>query len=315
MLWLASIRNSCPDDVQARLLPCLQQSVVTDLDYAAEVLAVYTNDANHATKEVRQTLVAIRAEYVAGAAEWVLRPGTNHPAAQINRLCRIIGGTSRTCQYAAFGDSYLYAVLSARCETWRTALCVHPRPPYEPMTSQYGDKTNDEVRPFLDVPVKTVLAKHDLRVPGCSIQILAAACATLSEICNADGPVVYVDCHIAHALARKVPSVCILTDDFQAQVGAPGSIGVHFNGRVTFSPGCSVADFMIGWLELASKDALPGSTLWELSRFIFGNIPGSLSNRVCSNPPALPKGQDDPVGEAPHERHDGGDLLAVDEPG
>jgi hypothetical protein len=310
LLWLAAIRADDPATVRARLLGCLQTAAVKDPEFMAEVLAVYTGIPDHTSPECRQTMVAIRSTHIKATTTWqpmAATPGDGD--VRRGRLCRIIGGVGRTCPYGAYGDSYMYAVLAMRCESWRMVLTIHPRPPYAEVADQYGERTNEEVRPLLKAPIKTVLMSTDLQIAGCPIRELAAACATLSEICAEDGPTMYCDAHAVLALGHATrPSVCLFTEDFQLAIGAPAPIGVLYKNVIHYEQDGSIANTLLFWLHAAARGAAPGTPLWELGRAVIDGIAGSLSTRAGIVPLELKSGVYT-VGDAPEEGSDGHDLA------
>lgn len=290
LLWLAATRDDDPAGVRQRLLPCLESAPVRDLEFTGEVLGVYTGVAEHTAPECRQALVHIKADYIRRSVTHQRLTATPGDFIRCNRLSGIILGISRTCPFAAYGDSYIYAVLTLQCDCWRVAVALHPRPPYAEMAEQYGEHTNDHVRPLLREPIKSVLSNTDLRAPESTARELAAACATVCEICAADGPVVYCNMHVSIALARAAPSICLFSEEFQGACGARAPACVLHGGVMYYDDTASIAQLLVFWLHCAFESAPPGSPLWELGRAVLQGIAGSLSNRAGLKPSELKAG-------------------------
>ena len=311
LLWLAATRAEDPVGVRRRLLPCLENAPIRDPEFTGEVLGVYAGAAEHTAPECRQTLVQIKANFIQRSVTHERLATAHGDFIRGNRLSGIILGISRTCPYAAYGDSYIYAVLTPRCDCWRVAVALHPRPPYAEVAAQYGEQTNDHVRPLLKEPIKSVLANTDLRTPETPIRELAAACVTVCEICSGDGPVVYCNTHVSIALARRAPSICLFSEEFQDSCGACAPVCVLYNGVMYHDTTASIAQLLVFWLHCAFESAAPGSPLWELGRAVLQGVAGSLSNRAGLKPTQLEAGAGLDV-DAPEDAADSDGLASGD---
>jgi len=285
LLWLAHSRQTNGDNIQAYLRRILERTVIKNTGLVCDVLAVYLNNQQIGSETHLRALYTLRKEYVKQSIEWsCIRPAASSSACL--RMSRVLKGISRTSPFSAYGDRYMAVNLNLLCEPWRPVANPRHLPPYREAATEHGDETNDAVRPLLEMAIKTVIADCSLLSHEISPRIIAAACATLSELCTNNGPEMYTNCAIAEAIGTSFPVVCFMGDEFAAEIEAPVTIGILLDKTCYYcESSCSVVEFMTTWLTEAVRCKTPAdATLAELVALVVDGTTNSIASRAGFDP-------------------------------
>lgn len=290
VLWLAQSREANGDNIQAYLRRILERTIIKIPGLVGDVLAVYLNNQKVGSDMHLQALCSLRKDYIKRSINWVdFCPSIS--SAACTRMSRVLKGISRTSPYSGYGDRYMAVNLMLLCEPWRSAITPRHLPPYREVAIEYGDETNDNVRPYLETAIKTVVSDYCLVSGPITPRIIAAACATLSELCTKHGPEMYTNCAIAEAIGTSFPAVCFMSDEFACEIGASNTIGIIVDHTMYVCNDCTVAEFMITWLSEATGCGAPvDPSVVELAALVVDGVANSIANRAGFEPSSAERG-------------------------